>query len=81
MAGGRAVGSGEGKDAEFCAASAFGRKGVAVFFQSLAGDGGATRVFADGGEEVVELDGGVVAEAGLEAEVLSGRGHGRAMLW
>jgi len=37
-------------------------------------------VFADGGEEIVELDGGEVAEAGLEAEVLGGGGHGEVAL-
>ena len=79
MGGGRGDGSGDGRQVEFCAA-AFGGEFVAVFFQSLARDGGAARVFADRGEEVVELDGGVVAEAGLQAEVSSGRGHGEAML-
>jgi hypothetical protein len=73
-------GSGEGEEAEFATEGAAGREAVAVFFEGLAGDGGAAGVFADGGEEVVELDRGDVAEAGLEAEVLGGRGHGEVVL-
>ncbi len=79
LSGGRGGrGSGEGEEAEFAARAAAGREGVAVFFEGLAGDGGAAGVFADGGEEIVELDGGDVPEAGLQAEILGGGDHGGA---
>jgi hypothetical protein len=78
--GGKGVGSGEREEVAFAAEAAAGREGVAVFFEGLAGDGGAAGVFADGGEEVIELDRGDVAEAGLEAEILSGGGHGDVAL-
>jgi hypothetical protein len=43
-------------------------------------EGGFAGMSADGSEQVVELDGGEVTEGGLEAEVVSGRGHEGAVV-